>query len=333
MKNKIHRVLELLKYIFGMHKEKYLLIDTPEHGNLGDHAIIIAMQQFVGKNRVLELTANRINNIEWLYAIFTRKDVHVLIPGGGFLGSLWPNEEMRVQRIIKAFKYNKITIFPQTIFYEDSEQSLLLQNKAKEIYEEHNDMQVFVRDKQSFDFLSKHFDGVNCSLVPDIVLTLKPCICGERNNIALCLRKDKEKIVTEEQKKLIEDYIKDKYPNETVEEIDTVEPDFIKSSDREKAVYNKLLQFSSLRLIVTDRLHGMIFAAITNTPCIAIGNISGKVKGVYEWIKNNSFVKYAESIEEVESLLSYLDINKKYCLNNEDIDKQFTSLNDRITER
>ena len=77
----------------------------------------------------------------------------------------------------------------------------------------------------------------------------------------------------------------------------------------------------------------MIFAAITNTPCIAIGNISGKVKGVYEWIKNNSFVKYAESIEEVESLLSYLDINKKYCLNNEDIDKQFTSLNDRITER
>ena len=49
----------------------------------------------------------------------------------------------------------------------------------------------------------------------------------------------------------------------------------------------------------------MIFATLTGTPCIAFDSISGKVKGVYEWIKDLEYVKFANNIEEA---IKYTDI-------------------------
>lgn len=43
---------------------------------------------------------------------------------------------------------------------------------------------------------------------------------------------------------------------------------------RKEALSDLFDQFRSLQLIVTDRLHGMIFAAITSTPCIVFGNFN-----------------------------------------------------------
>ena len=58
--------------------------------------------------------------------------------------------------------------------------------------------------------------------------------------------------------------------------------------------------------MVTDRLHAMIFAAITNTPCIAFDNKSNKVECVYKWIKYLSYIKFVRDIEEVETYVEHL---------------------------
>lgn len=42
---------------------------------------------------------------------------------------------------------------------------------------------------------------------------------------------------------------------------------------------NKYIKFRECELVITDRIHGMIFAAITGTPCIALSNY--KIKGTY----------------------------------------------------
>ena len=56
----------------------------------------------------------------------------------------------------------------------------------------------------------------------------------------------------------------------------------------------KLDEFRKSKLVVTDRLHGMLFAAITGTPCIALGNSSGKVKGVYDWLTHLDYIQYVD---------------------------------------
>ena len=64
----------------------------------------------------------------------------------------------------------------------------------------------------------------------------------------------------------------------------------------------KLQEFSQYRLIITDRLHGMVFSYVVGTPCIAIDNKTGKSKALYnDWIKNSPLIKIGNlENEEVE---------------------------------
>ena len=39
---------------------------------------------------------------------------------------------------------------------------------------------------------------------------------------------------------------------------------------------------------------GMLFAALTGTPCIALNNVSGKVSGAYEWIRHLDYIQFVE---------------------------------------
>ncbi|MNE93367.1 putative pyruvyl transferase EpsI [compost metagenome] len=58
--------------------------------------------------------------------------------------------------------------------------------------------------------------------------------------------------------------------------------------------------------MITDRLHGMIFAAITSTPCIALGNYNYKVVGSYEWIKHLGYIKFTNDINQIPELIEEL---------------------------
>lgn len=89
-------------------------------------------------------------------------------------------------------------------------------------------------------------------------------------------------------------------------------PYMVSEGMRKKEVKNKLEQFKKAKLIITDRLHGMIFATITATPCIAFGNSNGKVKNVYGWLKHNEYIKYVNDIDEFKSIVETLDIERKY---------------------
>ena len=76
---------------------------------------------------------------------------------------------------------------------------------------------------------------------------------------------------------------------------------------REFFLNKKLDEFAKAEIVITDRLHGMIFATITGTPCIAFDNLSNKVSGVYEWIMDQSYVKCIDfdrcGMEEAEEIV------------------------------
>ena len=318
-------------------RNKVILIDTPTHRNLGDHAIVLAEQQILKQYGIksYELTAKQINGKEDKYAAITPMNQYIVVPGGGFLGALWPEEEERFRRILKAFNKQKIIVFPQTITFDTNTQSgREYLAESQQIYSSHPDLTIFVREKRSFAFMKQYFPTVKCKMVPDIVTMLNvPDILNTshlRSGILFCMRHDLEKALDDGTRQEMLGIVKNKYPNEKVEFTDTVIDHDVKLRKREIEVNEKLGQFSKSQLVITDRLHGMIFAALTNTPCIAMSNSNGKVKAVYEWINGNSYVRFANNIEEFKQHVTTLDLNLEYEYNRELVGHEFKPLFEKI---
>ena len=333
---KLLKLKKLASYIKEQKKSNIILVDTPTHSNLGDAAIALAEKKFLEEelknNSIIEVTAQDIEGMEKYYALFTKKNKLILVHGGGFLGDIWPSEEKRFRRIIKSFYKNKIIVFPQTVHYDFSKKgSQEFFNKSKKIYSSHKNLTIFAREQKSYEFLKNNYPNNQIYIVPDIVARLKiDNMNFNRKNILLCMRSDIEKTVKEEEQNVIVDKIKKKYPNEIIKRTDTVINKNILPDDREHEVNLKLQEFAKCKLVITDRLHGMVFAAITNTPCIALGNSSGKVKGVYEWIKENEYVYYLDNISDISKVLNKLDINKKYKYQIKKVEEKFKPLKEEI---
>lgn len=303
--------------------KQYILFGTPLHGNIGDHAITIAeykMLKDIGINNVFEVSSFKRQYIIKYLKNHISKNAIIMINGGGFMGSQWIREEEMIRDVVSSFPNNKIIIFPQTIYYKQDENGQTEMQKSLEIYKKHKNLVICTREKISYEFAKQYLSNANILLVPDIVLYLdnKKKTKYHREGILACLRKDVEKNITTEDENTLISSLK-KY-SDKVEYTDTVLDKGISAIDREKVFDEKLNEFEKYKLVVTDRLHGMIFAAITNTPCIAIGNYNYKVKGVYEWIKNLDYIKFIEDYDKIEQNIQELlnKTNCEYVLNDED---------------
>ena len=160
---------------------------------------------------------------------------------------------------------------------------------------------------------------VNCKYTPDIATYLNFSNYNfKRKNILFCFRKDKEKIVDKDTIDKIEKILNKKYKNDKVIYVSTVEKGKLTKKKGVRRLIKFLKNVAKSKLFITDRLHGMIFAAITGTPCIAMANSSGKVKGVFEWIsKENKYVYFAESYEDIQKIMQKIDLESKKIYNNE----------------
>ncbi len=77
-------------------------------------------------------------------------------------------------------------------------------------------------------------------------------------------------------------------------------------------VGEQLIKFAKSKVIVTDRLHGLIFALITNTPCIVISSYNQKLKEFTDMLKDN------KSIIFIDKDISKLEKNLEALYNLED---------------
>lgn len=305
-------------------KHFFILAGTPLHGNLGDHAIALAEYQLlneIDKNKtIFEIPSDVIKKHIWCLKKIIKNST-ILIHGGGFMGSLWLEEELMMRNLLITFPENHIIILPQTIYFEDDERGRRIFREDQEIYANHHYLQICTREKKSYELAQLMIKKENVHLIPDMVpyLQLDGNKTKEKAGAVLCLRNDKEKILTKDKEAELLNLLK-KYFDNQIDETDTVVPYFISPNEREKEVRQKIDEFSKYRLVITDRLHGMVFSAIAGTPCITISNCNYKVKGVYEWIQNNSYIRFVEDFDEIEGviqdLLSYQNV--KYdneCLN------------------
>lgn len=285
-----------------------VIFGTPEHGNIGDHAIVLAERKFFKKHfpgrNVVEVVDSLFPVAEKDFRALSGNEMLTIV-GGGNLGNLWLSAERAYRRIFASFPRRRVTVFPQTIFFEkkgDWERELA---ETRAAYRAHPDLHVFIRDK-SVDFMRREIVGGNFSdvrSVPDIVLSLdRSAPKFKRSGVLLCFRADKEKVLPDAAVADLEARLRER--GERASRTDTVVPYGVPAEVREFEVERKFDEFRRARLVITDRLHGMIFAAITGTPCIALNNSSGKVEGVWSlWLRRLDYVKFVRDAAEIPARL------------------------------
>lgn len=312
-----------------------VFISIPTHGNLGDQAIVYSQLRFFKdlelSSRLVLITYREFQR----HFSFIKKTINlndlIIIDGGGNMGSLWyEHGEKKIQSIIQEFISNHIIIFPQTVYYSDDNNDKILLEESKKVYNSNKNLVICARDKKSFDLINHLYEVPRKLLVPDIVLYNNNLARNQKRKfISICLRLDREKNV--DLPDLFSDF-KLNFPKENIKEISTLINKKITNFNRKFYLKRIWRKFSLSKVVVTDRLHGMIFSAVTSTPCIALDNLSGKVFGSFFWLKELPYIQFVHDTKGIITSLKYLISQPKNQYNNEHLLESFNVLKSVIYE-
>lgn len=287
-----------------------ILMNTHTYINIGDHLITEAtyglINDYYPEYSVIEVPNTHYVLERDLLKTVIRKDDVIIIVGGGYLGSLWMGHgEYNVRGIVDDYPDNRVIIFPNTMYYDNSDTGIRDLMEARRCYEKHKNLHMVLRDEKSYIFAKNVMpENVKYYCLPDTAL-----YCEYENNdvmrtgIAVCLRGDKEKVV--DNKSVINTVLRisERLGMDAVE-TDMLAPEAFPLNERPQVIGIKAEEFAGYKLVITDRLHCMIYCAITGTPCVAFDNISQKVSGVYEWIKKLPYICVITNIYDLEDAVT-----------------------------
>lgn len=306
-----YRAIKKLQYYLNYKSdEKIIYLLSPEHGNLGDQAIAIAISKFLHDKYTDKLIVE-FSFHEYLYVkdnlheIINAKDI-IFLHGGGNLGNLYINEEILRRDVIGKFMNNKIVIMPQSISFTTDSAGVKELETTKKIYNNHINLNIVCRENKSLETAKSIFPSNNLFLSPDSVMYLENEYLEEefkREGVLFAFRSDKEKVVNEDIIKGLEDKFFRK--GENIKYKDTIIRKKLNEKTREKELLKILRAFGNSKLVITDRFHGVIFSVITRTPCIVFKSLDHKISEGIRWFENKDYIYYVES--ESEDLQAKID--------------------------
>lgn len=294
--------------------ENCILTDLPYHDNLGDVLIWQGELDFLGSINKYPLSAT--SSETFLFPVL-REDTTILLHGGGNFGDLYRNFQEFKLRVVDKYPKNKIVMFPQSVWYENSD---LIKRDAAQMAK-HNDLYLCARDKSSFDFLKKHFSANNILLVPDMAFYIndKRLEDYRHTNSSKKLyfkRTDKEDSDKSPIKTSSETDIRDwpKYGEKTlgfkfiiyscaaikrlnnlpfaqsiIAGIVNTYAEWYWRPSRETLAAKFLSRYG---LIITSRLHALILSVLLHIPARFIDNTTGKLSAFYnQWLNNLDEIK------------------------------------------
>lgn len=327
-------LISKIGYARLLDKKIVFIFGTPSHRNIGDLAIACAELEFV-KYRIDRTVIINIpfpviiKEKDIIYRAVTDSDI-ITGHGGGNMGDTYTIEEKCRRDFIKHFKNNKIIIFPQTIHFSNSKIGKNELAKTILIYGQHSNLTLIAREQISYEKMKNAFTTNKVILTPDIVLSMNISRAkNERRGILICLRDDIESKLDKNNKREVILFAKQNFSK--VKCTDTISKDkLFLIRPKHRIVNQKLNEFKSSNLVITDRLHGMVFSAITGTPCIAITNFNHKVTGTYEWIKHLPYIKFCDDISKLDILLGQINLDSNYSYNPDDFNEYWKEISDAI---
>lgn len=273
-----------------------LVFLAADYGNIGDLAITAAqqdlLQRMVPDHAVVLVPISSTRQVlRSLRRQVVPGDVLTII-GGGNMGSLYPEIEALRQRVIRAFPGHRIVCFPQTLDWDDSAASKQALARIVRIYGRHPNLHLLARESVSHEKLRQLFaqcPTVHVGLAPDVVLgttadALGARPCAEPQGALLCLRDDGERSLRAQDESALRQALVQ--AGLEVQATDTHAGGAALSPERcRQLLVGKLEQFAAARLVVTDRLHGMILALLAGTPCLVLPNANHKIRQTWiDWL-------------------------------------------------
>ncbi len=283
-------------------------LDAPSYGNLGDQAIALAIRSYCSEvfpdYDFVEILQDELPQ----YVRALKKNIKptdlIVLTGGGNMGDTYRIYEAARRFVIRHFPHTPIVVFPQTIEYTKGFPGRQSQKQAGRIYGRHKNLIVCAREQVSYEKMQAVYPKNRCVLCPDIVLSL-PRLSADTNrtSVGICLREDREaKLTVQQRREIIEQFPQSVALTTSAEETPITE------KNRRQLVMDRIEAFSKCALVITDRLHAMIFSYLAKTPCVVLENSNHKVAGVYRWLENIPSICLAHTPEEVseaaERLLS-----------------------------
>jgi len=274
---------------------------TPHHDNMGDNAqaccIYNMLSMFFGVDNVLKF---QLPDTDEGIKQVSKGDI-IFLGSGGYLGDLWLRGEILRRKIIQKCTDNIIVSFPQTVSFSSSEE----ENKSIVAYKSHPHLYIATRDPESYVLAKTLFPTNYIFQLPDPVFTISHNNNYKREGILCIFRNDKEDWLKNQKQNIIEQCKKICLKVDTID----TEGHNIPNSGYIKDINKKLPEFldniSKYKLVITDRFHGAVFAAVTGTPCIAFPTINHKIISSVFWHKY--FNTDLHICKDVQILSKYLE--------------------------
>jgi len=295
----------------NVNKVVYAITPPARLDNIGDHAQVIGIKKWLNEYfnpyHVLEVDKDETTHFIPAVKRITNDNDLVFLHSGGNLNdrSLWSEGARR--KVVTNFPRNTIVQLPQTIFFSDTSRGRKECKKSKQIYESHDNLVITARDPVSLEKANNYFD-VETLIAPDFALMIDASefvdLDIQRSGAMLCLRRDEESDLSDEDKSTLESYLGD--TNMDITRFDTTLDQPIEKNKRETHLQNTLQRFVENELVITDRFHGMIFSVITQTPCVAIDTVDHKISSSSTWFDELDAVTYTSEMSEIPALIDEL---------------------------
>lgn len=264
--------------------------------NLGDMAITYAQIHFL-QQMYRDANLVVIPSTKTYQAIKTLKkrikpDELITLIGGGNMADIYTSLEDARLHVVRTFPENRILSFPQTIDFALTPHGRKRKEISRRVYAAHKNLTIFAREPHSLERARRDFTDIDIGFCPDIVLSLdKVQPKCERTDVICCMRSDKEQQTSEDMKNALAEGMQNAFGN--VRFVDTVDVTLeeCKPENYEQTLENFWSMLRKCRVVVTDRLHCMIFCAITGTPCVVLDNTNHKISGVYDaWLTEIPYI-------------------------------------------
>lgn len=327
-------------------EKKAILLGTPYHSNLGDHAQTYCIRKWLSvyypDYRIVEIDSPYNDHVdmhpyyELLKEKLTKED-RIFIQSGCHLTDLFENELEVVMSAVDVFKEFPIISFPQTVYFTDDKRAAEVANKLLT----NNNLLLMTRGSAS-DECAKSLGIPNTYKAPDVVSMLIGTMNldysdSDRTGFLVCKRtEDREhKFVLkdiEEQLTRIKAFVGDYIIEDTTLDCNYEEMKW----NREYYIYRVISEMAKRKLVITDRMHGLIFSLAASTPVIVLGTSTPKVKSAAKWYQDErefrGYVYTCDDVNDLESivdkLLSYSDQRRK--LSNSFCTRYYGNLKERI---
>ena len=286
-----------------LYKGKMVYLDYPVYTNVGDMLIWLGANEFFKRNGKKFIGRfSLLNMCESSMRCIEESDT-ICFQGGGNMGDLWVSHQHLRERIIEKFPHKRIIILPQSVHFED----VLKLDATCELYKKHPDLHIFLRDENSFSLLKDR--GVpNLQLCPDMAHALWGVYSAgnvpKASGPLYLLRRDKEDSVLPPDINALRasaidwddiftgftllTYKLGQKINKIDRRLRNMLPAFVIWERASDIITRRAISlFAPHDMIITNRLHAMILAALLEKKAIVYDNSYGKISSYADlWFKD-----------------------------------------------